>query len=177
MAKRIAINGFGRIGRVFFRILNERMKKGLSDVEVVAINDLTDANTLAHLLKYDSVHRRFDGEVKAEKDAIVVNGKAIKIYAEKDATKLPWKTHEVDLVIESSGVYTDNNDLKKHIAAGAKKVMLTAPWKGNAPDATICYGVNHQIFKNDMTTVSTALIFPPNTSSMVSLIEISCMPS
>jgi glyceraldehyde 3-phosphate dehydrogenase len=156
MAKRIAINGFGRIGRVAFRILAERQKQGLNDVEIVAINDLTDAATLAHLLKYDSVHRRFDGDVKAEKDAIVVNGKPIKIYAEKDPAKLPWKTHEVDVVIESSGVFTSKDDMLKHVAAGAKKVMLTAPWKGSAPDATICYGVNHNVFKADMTTVSTA---------------------
>jgi len=156
MAKRIAINGFGRIGRVAFRILFERMKKGMNDVEVVAINDLTDAATLAHLLKYDSVHRRFDADVKADKDSIIVNGKAIKVYAEKDPAKLPWKTHEVDVVIESSGVWTSKDDLVKHIGAGAKKVMLTAPWKGTAPDATICFGVNHTIFKPEMTTVSTA---------------------
>jgi glyceraldehyde 3-phosphate dehydrogenase len=156
MAKRIAINGFGRIGRVAYRILHERMKKGMNDVEVVAINDLTDAKTLAHLLKYDSVHRRFDADVKVEKDAVVVNGKPIKVYAERDPAKLPWKTHEVDVVIESSGVFTSKDDLVKHIGAGAKKVMLTAPWKGTAPDATICYGVNHTIFKPEMTTVSTA---------------------
>ena len=156
MAKRIAINGFGRIGRVFFRILQERAKKGLHDLEVVAINDLTDAPTLAHLLKYDSVHRRFDGEVKAEKDAIVVNGKPIKIYAEKDPTKLPWQTHEVDVVFESSGVFTSNDDLLKHVGAGAKKVLLSAPYKGAPPDATICYGLNHHLFKPEMKTVSTA---------------------
>lgn len=122
MTKRIAINGFGRIGRVIFRILNERAKKGMNDLEVVAINDLTDAATNAHLLKYDSVHRRFDAEVKAEKDAIVVNGKAIKIYAEKDPSKLPWKDLDIDVVVESSGAFTANEKLLMHVAAGAKKV-------------------------------------------------------
>jgi len=156
MTKRIAINGFGRIGRVLFRILQERAQKGLHDLEVVAINDLTDAPMLAHLLKYDSVHRRFNGEVKAEKDAIVVNGKSIKIYAEKDPTKLPWKTHEVDVVVESSGVFTSKDDCMKHVGAGAKKVMLTAPHKGTAPDLTCCYGINHDKFTKDMQVVSTA---------------------
>jgi glyceraldehyde 3-phosphate dehydrogenase len=156
MTKRIAINGFGRIGRVIFRILDERAKKGMHDLEVVAINDLTDAATNAHLLKYDSVHRRFDAQVKAEKDAIVVNGKPIKVFAEKDPSKLPWKDLNVDVVVESSGAFTANEKLLMHVAAGAKKVMLTAPWKGSAPDATICYGVNHDIFKPEMKTVSTA---------------------
>ena len=156
MTKRIAINGFGRIGRVLFRILNERVKKGAADVEVVAINDLTDAATLAHLLKYDSVHRRFDADVKVEKDAIIVNGKAIKVYAEKDPTKLPWKTHEVDVVVESTGLFASKDDCMKHVAAGAKKVMLTAPWKGSAPDSTICYGINTDDFKKDHQVVSTA---------------------
>jgi glyceraldehyde 3-phosphate dehydrogenase len=156
MTKRIAINGFGRIGRVAFRVIAERAKQGLHDMEIVAINDLTDAPTLAHLLKYDSVHGRFDGTVAVEKDAIVVNGKAIKVYAEKDPSKLPWKTHEIDVVVESSGVFASKDDCMKHVAAGAKKVMLTAPWKGSAPDATICYGINHDAFKKDHQVVSTA---------------------
>ena len=156
MTKRIAINGFGRIGRVLFRIVQERAKKGLHDLEVVAINDITEPAMLAHLLKYDSVHRRFDGDVKVEKDAIVVNGKAIKIYAEKDPAKLPWKTHEVDVVVESSGVFTSKDDCLKHVSAGAKKVMLSAPHKGTPPDATICYGINHDKFTKDMQVVSTA---------------------
>jgi glyceraldehyde 3-phosphate dehydrogenase len=156
MAKRIAINGFGRIGRVAFRILFDRMKKGQSDLEVVAINDLTDAAMLGHLLKYDSVHRRFDADVKVEKDAIVVNGKSIKITAEKDPTKLPWKDQNVDVVFESSGVFTSNDDLHKHIAAGAKKVLLSAPYKGAPPDLTIAYGINEKQFKPEMKTVSTA---------------------
>lgn len=156
MAKRIAINGFGRIGRVAFRILAERAKKGVHDLEIVGINDLTDAKTLAHLLKYDSVHRRFDADVQVDGDKIVVNGHAIKVTAEKDPTKLPWKELDVDVVFESSGVFTSKDHMQKHIAAGAKKVLLSAPWKGSAPDATICYGVNTEAFTPEMTTVSTA---------------------
>jgi glyceraldehyde 3-phosphate dehydrogenase len=156
MTKRIAINGFGRIGRVAFRILAERAARGDHEVEVVAINDLTDASMLAHLLKYDSVHRRFPADVKVTGDAIVVNGKPIKIYAEKDPSKLPWKTHEVDVVLESSGVFTSKDDCMKHVAAGAKKVLLSAPYKGTAPDATICYGINHDAFKKEMQVISTA---------------------
>lgn len=156
MTKRIAINGFGRIGRVAFRIIQERAKKGLHDMEVVAINDLTDAAMLAHLLKYDSVHRRWDGDVKVDGSTMIVNGKPIKIYAEKDPTKLPWKTHEVDVVVESSGVFTSKDDCLKHVQAGAKKVMLTAPHKGTAPDLTVCYGINHDKFTTDMQVLSTA---------------------
>ena len=156
MAKRIAINGFGRIGRVAFRVIAERQKRGDDSIEIVAINDLTNADTLAHLLKYDSVHRRFDADVKVDGNNLVVNGKVIKVSAEKDPTKLGWKDANVDVVFESSGVFTSKDDLVKHIAAGAKKVLLSAPYKGTAPDATICYGVNHQIFKPEMTTVSTA---------------------
>jgi glyceraldehyde 3-phosphate dehydrogenase len=155
MAKRIAINGFGRIGRVAYRIIHERIQQG-ADIEVVAINDLTDAASLAHLLKYDSVHRRFGQDVKVEKDAIVVNGKSVKITAEKDPTKLPWKDLNIDVVFESSGVFTSNDDLHKHIAAGAKKVLLSAPYKGAPPDLTIAYGINHDQFKPEMKTVSTA---------------------
>ena len=100
--------------------------------------------------------RRCAGAVKAKRAPIVVDGKPIRIYAEKDPTKLPWKTHEVDVCFESSGVFTSNDDLHKHIAAGAKKVLLSAPYKGTPPDATICYGINHQLFKPEMKTVSTA---------------------
>jgi glyceraldehyde 3-phosphate dehydrogenase len=156
MTKRIAINGFGRIGRVAFRIMLERQKQGDTSLEVVAINDLTSAETLGHLLKYDSVHGRIDADVHVDGDTIVVNGKPIKVYAERDPGKLPWKTHEVDVVIESSGVFTSKDDCLKHVAAGAKKVLLTAPYKGTPPDATICYGVNTGDFKPDMQVISTA---------------------
>ena len=156
MVKRIAINGFGRIGRVAYRIIHERQKAGINDIEVVAINDLTDAKTLAHLLKYDSVHRRFDADVSVDGDNVVVNGKKIKVTAEKDPTKLPWKENEIDVVVESTGIFASKDKMDLHLQAGAKKVMLTAPWKGQAPDATVCYGVNHDTFKPEMTSVSTA---------------------
>lgn len=133
-----AINGFGRIGRNAFKILTQR-----SDViEIVAINDLTDPKTLAHLLKYDSVFGKFSGTVEAKDDAIVVNGKEIKILKETDPTKLPWKELGVQVVMESTGRFTDKEGAMKHIQAGAKKVVLTAP--GKNPDITIVMGVNEE---------------------------------
>lgn len=113
---RVAINGFGRIGRNFFRIAN-----GVEGIEIVGINDLTDAKTLAHLLKYDSVHGIYDADVKVTEDSIIVNGKEIKITAVKDPSQLPWKDLEVDVVIESTGVFTKREDAEKHLQAGAKK--------------------------------------------------------
>src|ERR1041385_8536861 len=123
---RVAINGFGRIGRVSLRVIFER-----KDIEIVAINDLTDAHTLAHLLKYDSVHRRFPGDVKAEGNAIIVNGKMIPVTAEKDPAKLQWGAYNTDVVIESTGKFLDRASANLHLAAGAKKVILSAPPKGN----------------------------------------------
>ena len=150
MAVKIAINGFGRIGRLVFRIVNKR-----DDVEVVAINDITDANTLAHLLKYDSVHGKFSGKVDAKADAIVVDGKEIKISAEKDPANLPWAALGVDIVVESTGVFRKKEQIAKHLTAGAKKVILTVPAKDEI-DATIVLGVNendlkpeHKIVLND----------------------------
>ncbi|MFN0033002.1 MAG: type I glyceraldehyde-3-phosphate dehydrogenase [Flavobacteriales bacterium] len=137
---RIAINGFGRIGRVCFRSLIENRA-----LEVVAINDLTDVPTLAHLLKYDSVHGRFNGKVEASGDSLVVNGKAIKVYAQKDPAALPWKALNVDVVIESTGIFTDKEGAQKHITAGAKKVIISAPATGGVK--TIVLGVN----ENDIT--------------------------
>jgi glyceraldehyde 3-phosphate dehydrogenase len=117
MAKiKVAINGFGRIGRITFRYLTEK-----DFIEVVAINDLTDCETLAHLLKYDSVHRRFCGTVTSENDYLIVNGNKIKVYAEKDPALLPWKDLNVDIVIESTGVFRTRQKLEKHLQAGAKK--------------------------------------------------------
>ncbi len=133
--KKVAINGFGRIGRMCFRSL---MLKG--EVEIVAINDLTDVKTLAHLLKYDSVHGRFSMKVEATSDSIVVNGKAVKVYAQKDPGLLPWKDHGVDVVIESTGFFTDKESASKHITAGAKKVIISAPASGGIK--TIVLGVN-----------------------------------
>ena len=150
MAVKIAINGFGRIGRLVFRIVNKR-----DDVEVVAINDITDANTLAHLLKYDSVHGKFSGKVDAKADAIVVDGKEIKISAEKDPANLPWAALGVDIVVESTGVFRKKEQIAKHLTAGAKKVILTVPAKDEI-DATIVLGVNENDLKPEHKIVSNA---------------------
>jgi glyceraldehyde 3-phosphate dehydrogenase len=147
---RVAINGFGRIGRLVLRVAMER-----NAFDIVHINDITDAPTLAHLLKYDSVHGRFRGEVKAEADSIVVNGKKIRVSAEKDPANLPWKDLGVDLVIESTGVFRKKSELEKHLQAGAKKVILTAPAKDDV-DATIVIGVNDHMLKPEHKIVSNA---------------------
>ena len=135
MALRVAVNGFGRIGRSVLRAAMQ--EKG---IEFVAINDLTDAKTLAHLLKYDSVHGIFPGEVSAEGDQIVVNGKAIKILAVKNPAELPWKELKVDIVLESTGLFTSKEKASLHLAAGAKKVIISAP--ATDPDLTLVLGVN-----------------------------------
>lgn len=136
MVVKVAINGFGRIGRCSFRAA---LQKGL-DIEFVAINDLTDAATLAHLLKWDSVHGQFDFDVYAEDDYLVVNGKKIKVYAEKDPANLPWKELDVDVVIESTGLFRKREQASKHLEAGAKKVVISAPAEN--PDITVVLGVN-----------------------------------
>lgn len=135
MTLKVAINGFGRIGRVVFREASKH-----EELEIVAVNDLTDAPMLAHLLKYDSVHGIFDAEVGSEDNHLVVNGKKIKVYAEKDPAQLPWGDLGVDVVIESTGVFRDEKGLMKHIEAGAKKVILSAPAKGDVK--TLVMGVN-----------------------------------
>ena len=138
MATKIGINGFGRIGRCILRALIERK---VTDIEVVAINDLTDPKTLAHLLKYDSVHRTFKAaEVSAKEAAISVGGKDIKVLAVKDPKELPWKDLGVDIVFECTGLFTDKEKAAAHISAGAKKVVISAPAKGQ--DATLVLGVN-----------------------------------
>jgi len=136
---RIAINGFGRIGRMVLRAAAK--EKG---IEFVAINDLTDAKTLAHLLKYDSVHGIFPGKVEATDDAIIVNGKAIKIYAEKDPALLPWKKEKIDIVLESTGRFTARDKAELHLKAGAKKVIISAP--ATNEDITIVMGVNDNLY-------------------------------
>jgi glyceraldehyde 3-phosphate dehydrogenase len=140
---RIAINGFGRIGRVFYRASLARPRK----FECVAVNDLADAKTLAHLLKYDSVFGKIDVEVKVEDGAIVVGREKLKFISEKDPSKLPWKDMDVDLVVESTGVFTDREGASKHIQAGAKKVLITAPAKN--PDITVVPGVNDKDYDNE----------------------------
>ncbi len=138
MSVRVAINGFGRIGRNFFRT-----SKGNQKFEVVAINDLTDAGTLAHLLKYDSVHGIFQADVQAKDNSLVVDGKKIHISAERSPDKLPWKDLNIDFVIESTGLFTDRQNAAKHLDAGAKWVIISAPAK--EPDVTVCLGINEEI--------------------------------
>jgi glyceraldehyde 3-phosphate dehydrogenase len=150
MGMRIAINGFGRIGRNVFRLCATR-----DDVEVVHINDLTDAKTLAYLLKYDSIHGRFEGEVKAIENAIVVNGRTIPITAIKDPAQLPHKQNKVDFAIEATGVFASREGCQKHIDAGAAKVILTVPSK-DPIDATIVMGVNESDLKPEHRIISNA---------------------
>ena len=117
----VAINGFGRIGRVFFRIASSN-----PSINIVAINDITDSKTLAHLLKYDSVHGKFNGEINHDNDHIYINGKEIKVFASKDPENLPWKTLDIDIVIESTGHFLTRETAQKHLTAGAKKIILSA---------------------------------------------------
>lgn len=147
--KKIAINGFGRIGRMCFRSLIHK-----NSVEIVAINDLTDTKTLAHLLKYDSIHGRFNLSVEAKEGALVVNGKEIKVYAEKDPAALPWGSLNVDVVIESTGIFTSKDSAAKHITAGAKKVVISAPATGGVK--TIVLGVNEEELTSEDTIISNA---------------------
>jgi glyceraldehyde 3-phosphate dehydrogenase len=138
MAIRVGINGFGRIGR---QVLRAAKQAGIKDIDFVAVNDLTDTKTLAHLFKYDSVHREYQGEVSAGAASITVDGDEIKILAEKDPAKLPWKELGVDIVLESTGRFTDADKAMQHVTGGAKKVIISAPAKGE--DITIVMGVNH----------------------------------
>jgi glyceraldehyde 3-phosphate dehydrogenase len=137
MAIRVGINGFGRIGR---QVVRAAKLAGIKDLDFVAVNDLTDTKTLAHLFKYDSVHRTYKGEVSSRDGAIIVDGDEIKVLAEKDPAKLPWKDLGVDIVLESTGRFTNKEDAEKHLAGGAKKVIISAPAKGE--DITIVLGVN-----------------------------------
>lgn len=148
----VAINGFGRIGRLTFRALLSN-----ENVEIVAMNDLTDAKTLAHLLKYDSVHGRFSGQVSSEEGFIIVNGKKYKIFAEKDPAALPWKDLGVDVVVESTGVFRKREKLQKHLDAGAKKIVLTVPSDSKEDvDRTIVLGVNDKDLKAEDRILSNA---------------------
>lgn len=139
MAVKVGINGFGRIGRNIFRAAN---KHGAGEIEFVAVNDLTSANTLAHLLKYDSNFGIYEGEVRAGDDQIIVDGKSIKVLAIRNPAELPWKDLGIDIVIESTGFFTAREDASKHLDAGAKKVIISAPAKN--PDLTVVMGVNHR---------------------------------
>ena len=146
----MGINGFGRIGRNVFRVITER-----ENIDVVAINDLADARTLSHLLKYDSVHGKFDGDIEVKEDSIVVKGKEIKLTKEKDPAGLPWKELGVDIAIESTGIFTKKADCAKHLEAGAKKVILSAPSKDQL-DATIVMGINEKDLRPEHKIVSNA---------------------
>jgi len=162
---KIAINGFGRIGRLVLRELIRRN----SSVEVVAINDLDSPETLAHLFKYDSVHREFPGEVKVEGDTMYVNGKGIKVFAEKDPANLPWKDLGVDVVVESTGKFTERDGAMKHIQAGAKKVIITAPAKGE--DITVVFGCNEEQLKPEHQIISCASCTTNSIASVVKVIN------
>jgi glyceraldehyde 3-phosphate dehydrogenase len=140
---KIAINGFGRIGRMTLRALQNK-----PEVEVVAVNDLTDIKTLTHLLKYDTAHGRFPGEVTTDGDVMVVNGKRIQLLSERDPAKLPWGDLGIDVVIESTGRFTDKSAAQAHITAGAKKVLITAPATGGVK--TIVHGVNNELVAEDL---------------------------
>ena len=139
---RVAINGFGRIGRAVFRIA-----EGSDQVEIVVINDLTDPKTLAHLLKYDSVHGIWDKEVKAGESSIIVNGREVQILAEKDPENLPWRDMKIDVVLECTGRFTAREKANLHIEAGARKVLISAPAKGE--DMTVVYGVNDYLYDKE----------------------------
>ena len=147
MSIKVGINGFGRIGRHIFRAAMKRKE----DIDFVAINDLTDAQTSAHLLKYDSVHGKYDGEIEVKDGNIVVDGKSVEVLAERDPSKLPWKS--VDIAIESTGIFTNRESCMKHVEAGAKRVILTAPAKGEI-DATVVLGVNDDVLNNSHQVVS-----------------------
>lgn len=147
--KKVAINGFGRIGRMCFRNLIQN-----ENIDVVAINDLTDVKTLAHLLKYDSVHGKFAVKIEATEDSIVVNGKAVKVYASKDPGTLPWKDLGVDVVVESTGIFTDKEGAGKHLTAGARKVIVSAPATGGVK--TIVLGVNDEMITTEDQILSNA---------------------
>lgn len=140
MTVKVGINGFGRIGRLLYRAAVETN----ADIDFVAVNDLADAKTLAHLLKYDSVHGRFKGEVQTKGNNLLVDGKEIKVVSQKDPAQLPWKDMGVYLAVESTGLFTDRAGASKHLAAGAKKVLISAPAKD--PDATIVLGVNQDAY-------------------------------
>ena len=155
MAIKIGINGFGRIGRLVFRSILEREAAGGAEFDVVAVNDLTDAETLAHLFKYDSVHGVYPGEVKAEGDALVVAGDRFRVFSEKDPARLPWGDLGCDVVVESTGVFRTREKAALHLEGGAKKVVISAPASG-AVDATVVLGVNDDQLTGDEEIVSNA---------------------
>jgi glyceraldehyde 3-phosphate dehydrogenase len=153
MAIKVGINGYGRIGRNVLRALYEGKRTG--EIQIVALNDLGDAKTNAHLTRFDTAHGRFDGEVKVDGDAMVVNGDRIRVLAERDPAKLPWGELGVEYVFESTGLFTSKAKASAHLKGGAKRVVISAPG-GEDVDATIVYGVNHNVLKKDFTVISNA---------------------
>ncbi len=152
MPIRVAINGYGRIGRNILRALYE---SGRKDIQIVAVNDLGDAKTNAHLTRYDTVHGKFPGEVKVDGDAMVVNGDRIRVLSVRNPADLPWKELNVDVVHECTGLFTSKEKASAHLAAGAKKVIISAPGEKDV-DATVVYGVNHSVLKASYTVISNA---------------------
>lgn len=153
MAIKVAINGFGRIGRNIFRAIHESDRQG--DIEVVAVNDLGDSNTNAHLLQYDTAHGKFSESVSVDGDAFLVGGRRVQVLAERDPGKLPWSDLGVDVVMECTGFFTSKEKASAHLAGGAKKVIISAPG-GKDVDATVVYGVNHSVLKASDTVISNA---------------------
>jgi glyceraldehyde 3-phosphate dehydrogenase len=153
MAIRVGINGYGRIGRNVLRALYEGKRTG--QIEIVAINDLCDPKTNAHLTRYDTVHGKFQGEVKSEGDHMLVNGDRIRVFAERDPAKLPWGEVGAEFVLECTGLFTSKAKASAHLKGGAKKVVISAPG-GDDVDATIVYGVNHKVLKSSFTVISNA---------------------
>jgi glyceraldehyde 3-phosphate dehydrogenase len=166
MAIKVGINGYGRIGRNILRALYEGKHGG--NLKIVAINDLGDANTNAHLTRFDTAHGRFRGEVHVDGDSMVVNGDRIRVVAQRDPTRLPWAELGVDYVLECTGLFTSKAKAVAHLAAGAKKVVISAPG-GDDVDATIVYGVNHDILKSSMTVISNASC---TTNCLVPLVKV-----
>lgn len=164
---RIAINGFGRIGRVFCRAVQNS-----DQIELVAVNDLTDNKTLAHLFKYDSVHGQFSGEVSANDEGLIINGKAVKVFAEKDPSNLPWRELNIDIVIESTGIFRTKEKASKHIEAGAKKVIISAPAKGDDIPG-IVMGINHHAIP-DVDIISNASCTTNCAAPMVEILDQMC---
>jgi glyceraldehyde 3-phosphate dehydrogenase len=153
MAIKVGINGYGRIGRNILRALYESKRTG--EIQIVAINDLGNANTNAHLTRYDTAHGKFNGTVEVDGDSIVVNGDRIKVLSERDPSKLPWGQLGVDVVFECTGIFTSKAKASAHLAGGAKRVLISAPG-GNDVDGTVVYGVNHDTLTSAMTVVSNA---------------------
>ncbi|MCX6274084.1 MAG: type I glyceraldehyde-3-phosphate dehydrogenase [Bacteroidetes bacterium] len=163
---RVAINGFGRIGRMTTRVLLQR-----ENIELVAINDLTDTKTLAHLFKYDSIHRAFAGTVSAETDHLNINGKQIRVTAQKNPADLPWKTMDIDIVIECTGKFTDAVSAQAHLDAGAKKVLLSSPSKGKDDMKTIVIGVNDRTITGEEKIISNASCTTNNAAPMLKILD------